>query len=73
MLSLVVFGFVKQFSQVRILGSLLGVVCLYVGTVLAGLKGVFVAVLIVETLSAAGFIAALIIKKSLLRAIGRQR
>ena len=73
MLSLIVFGFVTQFSRVRIFGSLLGVACLYFGTVLAGLKGVFVAVLIVETLSTAGFIAAVIIKKSFLRAIGRQR
>lgn len=68
--SLVVFGFVMQFSRVRILGSLVGVACLYAGTVLAGLKGVFVAVLIVETLATAGFIAALIIEKSFLRAIG---
>jgi len=69
-LSLVVFGFFTQFSQVRILGSLLGVVCLYVGTVVAGLEGVFTAVLIAETLSTVGFIAALIVKKSFLRAIG---
>lgn len=69
-LSLVVFGFFAQFNQVRILGSLLGVVCLYVGTALAGLEGAFIAVLIVETLTLAGFTAALAIKKSFLRAIG---
>ncbi|MBN9090504.1 MAG: oligosaccharide flippase family protein [Reyranella sp.] len=68
--SLVVFGFFTQFSQVRIVGSLLGVACLYAGTVLAGLDGVFVAVSLVEAISAIGFIAALIGKKSFLRAIG---
>ncbi|MEK9284916.1 oligosaccharide flippase family protein [Bradyrhizobium sp. ISRA432] len=70
MLSLVVFGFVTQFSRVRILGSVLGVACLYVGTVLAGIKGAFMAVLIVETLTALGFVAVLVIEKSFLRAIG---